>query len=112
MEKNHPYLEKIEIREFSENLASRIVAMYEILVKEQKEYVLSKQLLLKGTAIGANILEEKFSEALAVARSARYYNRLLVETGKHDTTLAQMLDDDIEILIRILYVIVHPRQKE
>ena len=37
--------------------ASRIVKLYQYLVKEQKEAVLSKQLLRSGTSIGANIAE-------------------------------------------------------
>jgi four helix bundle protein len=37
--------------------AVRVVNAYKHLVKEHKEYVLSKQLLKAGTAIGANLAE-------------------------------------------------------
>ena len=37
--------------------ASRIVKLYQYLVNEHKEYVISKQLLRSGTSIGANIAE-------------------------------------------------------
>ncbi|MCF1420417.1 four helix bundle protein [Mangrovimonas futianensis] len=38
-------------------LALKIVATYKCLVKNHKEYVLSKQLLRAGTSIGANVAE-------------------------------------------------------
>jgi four helix bundle protein len=37
--------------------AVRIVNAYKWLVKEQQQYILSKQLLRAGTSIGANIAE-------------------------------------------------------
>ncbi len=37
--------------------AIRVVKLYKHLCEEQKEYVLSKQLLRSGTSIGANINE-------------------------------------------------------
>ena len=38
-------------------LAIRTVKLYKFLVKEKKEYTLSKQLLRSGTSVGANVRE-------------------------------------------------------
>lgn len=38
-------------------LAIRTVKLYKFLIKEKKEYTLSKQLLRSGTSIGANVRE-------------------------------------------------------
>ena len=38
----------------------RIVSLYRYLTSEQKEYVLSKQILRSGTSIGANIAEARY----------------------------------------------------
>ncbi len=37
--------------------AIRIINLYKFLVKEKKEFVLSKQILRSGTSIGANVEE-------------------------------------------------------
>lgn len=43
--------------------AIEIVKTYKILVEENREYVMSKQLLRSGTSIGANIREAKNAES-------------------------------------------------
>lgn len=43
----------------SKKFAVRIVNLYKYLGKSKKEFVLSKQLLRSGTAIGANLAEAK-----------------------------------------------------
>lgn len=43
----------------SRRFAVRIIRLYQYLTAEQKEYVLSKQLLRSGTSIGANIAESE-----------------------------------------------------
>lgn len=45
------------IQQKSFAFAIRIVNLYKYLISEKKEFVLSKQLLRSGTAIGANIEE-------------------------------------------------------
>ena len=45
------------LREKSYSFALRIIKAYKHLIYENKEYVLSKQLLRSGTSIGANIAE-------------------------------------------------------
>lgn len=45
------------VQQKSYAFAIRIINAYKYLISEQKEYVLSKQILRSGTSIGANIEE-------------------------------------------------------
>ena len=54
----------------SYDFASRIVKAYKFLVNEQREFVLSKQLLRSGTSIGANV-----EEALAASSTADFIHK-------------------------------------
>jgi four helix bundle protein len=45
--------------------AVRVVRLYQYLVKEHKEFVLSKQLVRCGTSIGANINEAQAGQSKA-----------------------------------------------
>ena len=51
------------IKNKSFNFALRIVKLYQFLNQEKKEYVLSKQLLRSGTAIGALVCESEQAES-------------------------------------------------
>lgn len=51
------------IKEKSLNFAVRIVNLYKYLVSEKKEFVMSKQLLRSGTAVGALYREAEHSES-------------------------------------------------
>ena len=53
------------IKNKSFNFALRVVKLYQFLNQEKKEYVLSKQLLRSGTAIGAQQSEACFAESKA-----------------------------------------------
>ena len=59
------------IQQKSYDFASRIVKAYKFLIGEQREYVLSKQLLRSGTSIGANV-----EEALAASSTADFVHKL------------------------------------
>lgn len=43
----------------------RLIKIYKILTKDRKEYILSKQLLRSGTAIGALIREAEHGQSKA-----------------------------------------------
>ena len=86
----------IEAKSFKFSL--EIIELYKAL-NEEKEYILSKQLLRSGTSIGANIVEaeaaqskadfiSKMSIASKEARETEYWLMLLQESGltKHDLT--------------------------
>ena len=53
------------LKEKSYSFAIQIVKACESLIKERKEYILSKQLLRSGTAIGALIREAEFAQSKA-----------------------------------------------
>ena len=53
------------IRDKSFAFALRIVKLYQYLTEQKKEYVLSKQLLRSGTAIGALVREAQQAESKA-----------------------------------------------
>ena len=104
--------------------AVRVVRLYQYLVKEHKEFVLSKQLVRCGTSIGANINEAqagqskadfiaKMSIASKESREAKYWLELLCITGYLDNTqphVASLLNQSEE-LIKILTSIVKTAQR-
>lgn len=53
------------IKKKSFNFALRIIKVYKYLIDEKKEFVLSKQLLRSGTAIGALVRESEWVESKA-----------------------------------------------
>jgi len=53
------------VKEKSFSLAMEIIKTYKYLVENKKEYVMSKQLLRSGTAIGALIREAEHAESKA-----------------------------------------------
>ena len=80
------------------DFAVRIVRLYKYLCDEQKEYVISKQLLRSGTSIGANINEAQagqskkdFIAKVSIAsKEARENTQPMgVATYKTSTTLPQ-----------------------
>ena len=102
--------------EKSFDFAVRIVNIYKYLVKEHKEYILSKQLLRSGTSIGANISEAqrgqskadfvaKMSIALKEANETQYWLRLLYRTDYLSKEQYQSLNADIMELLSILTAI-------
>jgi four helix bundle protein len=53
------------VRDKSFQFALRVVKLYRYLKEEKKEYVLSKQILRSGTAIGALVRESQHAESKA-----------------------------------------------
>ncbi len=103
------------VQEKSFAFALQIIALYQQL-QEQREYVISQQLLRSGTSIGANVEEAgagqsrrdflaKMAVASKEARETRYWLRLLQESRLTtvDVTAALLA---VEELIRILTSIV------
>ena len=80
---------------------------------EKKEYVLSKQLLRSGTAVGALIREAEFGQSLADFRSKMsialkeanetdYWLNLLKDTGYLNEKMFQSISEDCIELIKML----------
>ncbi len=97
----------------SYKFAIRIVKLYQFLIKEKKEFVLSKQVLRSGTAIGALIREAEFGQsradfinkmniALKEANETIYWLEILKDTGYIDEKPFQSLYADCEELIKML----------
>ncbi len=83
---------KSVLKEKSYSFAIRIVKLNQFLCEERKEFILSKQILRSGTAIGALVREAEFGEskadfrskmsiALKEANETDYWLNLLKDTG-------------------------------
>jgi len=101
------------LEEKSYAFSIRIVKCNEYLQQEKREYILSKQLLRSGTAIGALIAESKYAQSkldfinklsisLKEANETKYWLRLLNDCNYLHNQLAISLLDDIEHLLKIL----------
>ena len=101
------------IEQKSFQFAIRIVKLYKYLRKEKKEFVLSKQLLRRGTSIGANVAESqqaqsradfisKLNIALKEAAETNYWLRLLQATDFLNDTEFQSVHNDCRELEKIL----------
>ena len=105
------------VQEKSFQFAVRVVKMCKSLREEQKEYIMTKQLLRSGTSIGANIAEaqqaqsksdfvHKMSIALKEAAETNYWIRLLHATDYlNDKAMESMILDCSE-LEKMLTVII------
>ena len=93
-----------------------IVLLYKQLV-QQKEFVLSKQILRSATSVGANIHEavaseskrdfiHKLSIALKEARETSYWLNLLTDSNYISNETFKSLNEKCEELIRILNSII------
>ena len=97
--------------------AIRIVKLAQYLQKEKQEYVLSKQVLRSGTAIGALVREaehgqsnadfiSKMSIALKEANETEYWIELLHQSDYITKENFDSLHPDIEELLKLLVSIV------
>ncbi len=105
----------VKIKSFA--FAVRIVKLYKFLVSEHREYVLSKQVLRCGTAVGAMIWEAEHSEStadfvhkLAVAQKeineTIYWLELLKETDFLNQEQFESINEDAVELIKLLTSII------
>ena len=97
----------------SKEFAIRTVKMYQWLVDEKKEYILSKQCLKCGTSIGANLAEgmhgqskadfiAKLHISLKEAHETLYWLELLKDTDYITTEMFQSVSEDCIELIKLL----------
>ena len=101
--------------------ALEIIKVYKFLRFQQKEYVMSKQLLKSGTSIGANAVEAdsaqshkdfiaKMSISLKEANETRYWIRLLLYSDYLDKR--EILDKTEEIIRIISKILITARKNE
>ncbi len=97
----------------SKSFALRCIRLYQLLIKERGEFVLSKQLLRSGTSIGANVKEAirgqskadfamKLNIALKEASESEYWIELLGESGILTEQEFASIHQDCRELIKIL----------
>ena len=105
------------VRDKSFRFALRIVKLYQYLKEEKKEYVLSKQVLRSGTAIGALVRESQYAEskadfihklaiALKEANETEYWIELLYQSGYIEEKSYQSIHLDVEELLKLLTSII------
>ena len=92
--------------------AKNIISIFKVL-KSEREYIISKQLIRSGTTIGALIEEtigaestkdflHKISIAYKEARETKYWLRLLLETEMINKEIGNKLLFEIEEILRII----------
>jgi len=97
----------------SYDFSIQIVKCSRHLQQEKKEYILSRQLLRSGTAIGALVAEGKYAQSkldfinklsisLKEANETKYWLRLLKDCQYLEKRVADSMLDDTESLIKIL----------
>jgi len=105
------------VKDKSFAFALRIVEMYKYLRVKKKEYIMSKQLMRSGTAIGAMIRESeqaestpdfihKLSIALKEANETEYWIDLLYLSKHMDEKSYNSISIDIKELLRMLTSII------
>lgn len=97
--------------------ALRVIKAYKYLGSEQREFVLSKQLLRSGTSIGALIREAEHAEskadfihkmniALKEANETEYWLMLLHDSEYIDNNSFNSIISDCQELIKLLISII------
>lgn len=101
----------------SYDFAVEIVTLYKLLIKREKEFVMSKQLLRSGTSVGANIAEAggsiskgefiaKMQISYKEAHEVKFWVRLMTDTGYLTAAEREVLLTKIEEIIKILSAIL------
>ncbi len=110
-------MEEKTVKFKSYSFALRIIKAYKFLSSEQKEFVLSKQLLRSGTAVGALIREaehaeskadfiHKMSIALKEANETEYWLMLLHDTDFFNDKSFESIVSECQELIKMLICII------
>ena len=97
--------------------ALRIVKAYQFLCEQKKEFVLCKQMLRSGTAIGALVREAEQAEspadfihklaiALKEANETEYWIELLMQSNYLDDASSNSLKADLLELLKLLTSII------
>jgi four helix bundle protein len=114
---------KFILREKSYSFAIRVVKLNQYLCDRKKEFVLSKQLLRSGTAIGALVREAEFGQsradfrnkmsiALKEANETAYWLNLLRDTDYINEKMFQSMSTDCLELVKILVATVKTTQNQ
>jgi len=110
------------VRDKSFAFALRVVKLCQFLQREKHEYILSKQLLRSGTAVGALVREAEQAEskadfihkmaiALKEASETDYWLELLYKSEILDDRDFHLIKPDIVELIKLLTSIIKTSKK-
>ena len=113
---------EMPLKDKSFKFAIRIVKLYNYLCSDKKEFVMSKQTLRSGTAIGALYREAEFAEskadfihkltiALKECNETIYWLELLNETNYLSNKQFEDLNNDAIDLIKLLTSIIKSSKK-
>jgi four helix bundle protein len=105
------------VKEKAFDFAVKVVKLYQYLIAEKKEFILSKQILRSGTSIGANVEEadsaiskadfsNKISIAYKEARETSYWLRLLYATNYIDKNYFDLMFNDCDEICKLLFSIL------
>jgi len=105
------------VKEKSYDFALRVIKAYKFLSEKQREFVLSKQMLRSGTAIGALVREaeqaqsradfiHKMNIALKEANETEYWLMLLKDSDYIDENSFESIHNDCSELLKMLISIV------
>ena len=101
-------MSKSILKDKSYAFAIMVVKLSQLLVNEKKEYVLSKQLLRSGTAIGALIREAEFAQS-----KADFLHKMSISLKEANETLYWIdLLKDTDYLTEETYLIHYNLNKE
>ena len=110
------------LKDKSYAFALRVVKLAQYLNNDQKEYVLSKQVLRSGTAIGALISEAEFAQSkpdfinklsigLKEANETYYWLKLLHEGKYISDTMFNSIQPQTKELIKLLVISIKTTKK-
>jgi len=110
------------VGEKSYYFALKVIPLYQFM-QENKEYVISNQLLKCSTSIGANIQEatagssrKDFASKMAIAskeaRESRYWIRLIADSGIVKNFDFSELKSEIDEIVKMLTKIVKTTQQD
>ena len=105
------------VQEKSFSFALRTVRLYKHLCDDKREFILSKQLLRSGTAIGALVREAEQAEskpdfihklaiALKEANETEYWLELLHQSDYLDDKGFKSISSDLKQLLKLLTAII------
>jgi len=101
------------LKDKSFDFALRIINLYKYLINEQKEFILSKQLLRSGTSIGALVREAEYAQSkadflhkltisLKEANETEYWLQLLNKSNYINDKMFNSIHKDIHELLKLL----------
>ena len=111
------------LRDKSYLFALRVVKLYKHLIKQHKEYTLSKQILRSGTSIGALVREAQYAQsakdfinklsiALKEANESEYWIMLLKDSEFITKKMHDNIQPDINELVKMLAASINTAKKK